>query len=169
MELDKNIYLIGFMGAGKSSVSRAMAEMSGLEEVDMDAAIVSREGMMIPEIFEKKGEEYFRKAETEVLKELAGKQGVIVSCGGGTILKEENRKLMKKSGEVVFLSASPETIYERVKNGRNRPLLNGHMNVEYIRGLMEERMPSYQQAKTMEIITDGKLPQKIAEEIFTII
>lgn len=169
MQLDKNIYLIGFMGAGKSSVSRAMTEISGLDEVDMDAAIVSREGMTIPEIFEKKGEEYFRKAETEVLKELAGRQGVIVSCGGGTILKEENRKLMKKSGEVVFLSASPETIYERVKNGKNRPLLNGHMNVEYIRGLMEKRMPSYQQAKTMEIITDGKSPQKIAEEIFTII
>lgn len=169
MQLDKNIYLIGFMGAGKSSVSRAMTEISGLDEVDMDAAIVSREGMTIPEIFEKKGEEYFRKAETEVLKELAGRQGVIVSCGGGTILKEENRKLMKKSGEVVFLSASPETIYERVKNGKNRPLLNGHMNVEYIRGLMEKRMPSYQQAKTMEIITDGKPPQKIAEEIFTII
>lgn len=167
--MDKNIYLIGFMGAGKSSVSRAMTEISGLNEVDMDAAIVSREGMTIPEIFEKKGEEYFRKAETEVLKELAGKQGVIVSCGGGTILKEENRKLMKESGEVVFLSASPETIYERVKNGKNRPLLNGHMDVEYIRGLMEKRMPSYQQAKTMEIITDGKLPQKIAEEIFTII
>lgn len=169
MQLDKNIYLIGFMGAGKSSVSRAMAEISGLEEIDMDAAIVSREGMTIPEIFEKKGEEYFRRAETEVLKELAGKQGVIVSCGGGTILKEENRNIMKESGEVLFLSASPETIYERVKNGRNRPLLNGHMNVEYIRGLMEERMPCYQQAKTKEIVTDGKLPQKIAEEIFTII
>lgn len=167
--MDKNIYLIGFMGAGKSSVSRAMAEISGLEEIDMDAAIVFREGMTIPEIFEKKGEEYFRRAETEVLKELARKQGVIVSCGGGTILKEENRNIMKESGEVLFLSASPETIYERVKNGRNRPLLNGHMNVEYIRGLMEERMPCYQQAKTKEIVTDGKLPQKIAEEIFTII
>lgn len=167
--MNKNIYLIGFMGAGKSSVSRAMAEMSGLKEVDMDAAIVSREGMTIPEIFENKGEEYFRKAETKLLKELAARPGVIVSCGGGTILKEENRDIMKKSGEVVFLSATPETIYERVKTGKNRPLLNGHMNVEYIRGLMEERMPSYQRAKTKEIITDGKLPQKIAEEIFTII
>lgn len=169
MHLDKNIYLIGFMGAGKSSVSRAMAELSDLEEVDMDAAIVSREGMSIPQIFENKGEAYFRKAETEVLKELAGKQGMIVSCGGGTVLKEENREIMKGSGEVVFLSATPETIFERVKNGRNRPLLNGHMNVEYIRELMEERMPYYEMAKTKEIITDGRPPQKIAKEIFTII
>lgn len=169
MQRDKNIYLIGFMGAGKSSVSRTMAELSDLEEVDMDAAIVSREGMSIPQIFEKKGEAYFRKAETEVLKELAGKQGMIVSCGGGTVLKEENREIMKESGEVVFLSAKPETIFERVKNGRNRPLLNGHMNVEYIRGLLEERMPYYELAKTKEIITDGRSPQKIAKEIFTII
>ncbi len=76
---------------------------------------------------------------------------------------------MKESGEVVFLSAAPETIFERVKNGRNRPLLNGHMNVEYIRGLMEERMPYYELAKTKEIITDGRSPQKIAKEIFAII
>ena len=141
MQLTKNLYLIGFMGAGKSSVSRAMAELSGLCEIDTDEEIVRREDRSIPEIFEQEGEIYFRETETALLRELAKKQGLIVSCGGGTILKEENRRLMKESGEVIFLSAKPETIYERVKNGKNRPLLNGHMNVEYIAELLAKRMP----------------------------
>lgn len=167
MQLEKNIYLIGFMGAGKSSVSRAMAEYSGFSEIDTDEELVRREGRSIPEIFEQDGEAYFRKIETELLRELSDKHGLIVSCGGGTILKEENRCIMKKSGAVVLLSARPETIYERVKNGKNRPLLNGHMNVEYIAELLEKRMPCYEQAKTVEIATDDKTPDEIAEKIFT--
>lgn len=167
MQLEKNLYLIGFMGAGKSSVSRAMAELSGLCEIDTDEEIVRREDRSIPEIFEQEGEIYFRETETALLCELSKKQGLIVSCGGGTILKEENRRLMKESGAVIFLSAKPETIYERVKNGKNRPLLNGHMNVEYIAELLAKRMPCYEQAKTVEIVTDNKAPKEIAEEIFT--
>lgn len=167
MHMEHNIYLIGFMGAGKSSVSRALAEISGLKEIDMDEEIVKRENQTIPEIFEKKGEAYFRDIETEILAELAEKKGQIISCGGGTILREENRKMMKESGEVVYLSATPETIYERVKNGKNRPLLNGHMNVEYIRGLMGKRMQAYRQAKTREVTTDGKNPAQIAKEILS--
>lgn len=169
MKLEKNIYLIGFMGAGKSSVSRAMKEISGLQEIDMDEAIVQREGKTISEIFEQNGEDYFREIETAVLEGLASQTGLIVSCGGGVILKEENRRTMKESGEVVYLSAEAETIYERVRHGKNRPLLNGNMNVEYIRKLMEERMSSYQLAKTCEVATDGKNPEVIAEEIFRMI
>ena len=165
MRTETNIYLIGFMGAGKSSVSRALAEISGLNEIDMDEEIVKREGRTIPEIFESEGEVYFRDVESGVLAELAKKTGQIVSCGGGTILREENRKLM---GEVIYLSATPETIYERGKNGKNRPLLNGHMSVAYIRELLEQRMPAYQQAKTREVVTDGKYPAEIAKEIFCI-
>lgn len=167
MQLEKNIYLIGFMGAGKSSVSQAMAEYSGLREIDTDEEIVRREKRSIPEIFEQDGEDYFRKLETDLLRELSDRQGLIVSCGGGTILKEENRRLMKESGEVVLLSARPETIYERVKGGKNRPLLNGHMNVDYIAELLAKRMPCYEQAKTVEIVTEDKTPEQIAEEIFT--
>ena len=167
MQLEKNIYLIGFMGAGKSSVSQAMAEYSGLREIDTDEEIVRREKRSIPEIFEQDGEDYFRKLETDLLRELSGRQGLIVSCGGGTILKEENRRLMKESGEVVLLSARPETIYERVMGGKNRPLLNGHMNVDYIAELLAKRMPCYEQAKTVEIATEDKTPEQIAEEIFT--
>ncbi len=166
MQLKKNIYLIGFMGAGKSSVSRAMAEKYGFRETDTDEMIVSREKMPIPQIFEKKGEAYFRNVETIVLKETAKKRGMVVSCGGGVILKEENRRLMKESGEVILLLAKPKTIYERVKNGKNRPLLNGNMNVEYIEKLLKERTPLYELAKTREIATEGKTPERIAEEIY---
>lgn len=165
--MKKNIYLIGFMGAGKSSVSRALAGISGLREIDIDEEITKREKRTIPEIFEQNGEAYFRHLETGVLAELAAKKGLIISCGGGTILKEVNRSLMRQSGDVIYLSASPETIYERVKNGKNRPLLNGHMNVEYIQMLMEQRMPAYQQAKTGEVATDGKTPAQIAREILS--
>ncbi len=169
MNLNKNIYLIGFMGAGKSSVSRALAGIADMKEIDMDEAIAEREGRTIPEIFEQEGEAYFRSVEKELLSELASQKGMIVSCGGGVILKEENRHMMKISGEVVYLSATPQTIYERVRYGKNRPLLNGNMNIEYITRLMDERMPAYQEAKTLEVVTDGKLPEKIAEEILTII
>ena len=169
MRLEKNIYLIGFMGAGKSCVSRAMAGKYGFREIDTDEMIVSREGMPIAQIFEKKGEDYFRDAETAVLKEAAAGKAAVISCGGGVILREQNRRLMRESGEVILLSAKPETIYERVKNAKHRPLLNGRMNVEYIADLIKERAPLYELAKTGEVITEKKTPEQIAEEIYGMI
>ncbi len=167
--MNKNIYLIGFMGVGKSTVSRRLAEMTGWKEVDMDEEIVAREGMAIPQIFEQIGEDYFRKVEADLLRALADTPGQIISCGGGVILKEENRSVMRASGEVVLLSATPETIYERVKTGRNRPLLNDNMSVSYIAGLMEKRMPYYEMAKTQEICTDDRNSEEIAKEIYKIV
>ena len=167
--MKKNIYLIGFMGAGKSSVSRALAQQYGMPEVDTDRRIADMEGMTIPQIFETKGEAYFRELETEELRLLSKKTGWIVSCGGGMILSEENRRLMKKSGEIVYLSATPETIFERVRHTRNRPLLNGNMNVDYIAKLMQERQPYYDMAKTRELATDGRTPEELADEIMGIV
>lgn len=165
--IEKNIYLIGFMGAGKSSVSQELARISGWREVDMDAEIVRREGRTIPDIFARDGEAYFRKIETELLEELAEDKGILVSCGGGVILSEVNRDIMKKSGEVIFLSASPETILSRVKQDENRPLLKGKKTVKDIQELLSQRIPYYEKALTRCVTTDGKNPTEIAKEIFT--
>ena len=106
----ENIFLIGFMGTGKTTVSKALASLLPMEEMDTDAYIAALEGMSISRIFEEKGETYFRDRETRLLEELKVKKGYIISCGGGMALREENRQKMKEAGKVVLLTARPETI-----------------------------------------------------------
>ena len=163
--LEGNIILIGFMGAGKSSVSAYLNEVLGLEVVEMDQEIVEREGMSIADIFAAKGEEYFRNLETNLLIEMQSKNNVVVSCGGGAAMRERNVAEMKKNGKVVLLTARPETIYERVKDCTDRPLLNGNMNVEYISGLMDKRREKYEAAADIVIHTDYKKMEEICEEL----
>ena len=163
--VERNIFLIGFMGTGKTTVSRQLGQLLHYRELDMDQEIEQREGQKISEIFEKKGEAYFRTLETALIGEFREKSGYLVSCGGGVALRPENVEQMKKSGTVVLLTASPETIFVRVRHGGNRPLLNGNMNVSYIAGLMEQRAPFYESAADITIATDGKNPKEIAEEI----
>ena len=160
-----NIVLIGFMGAGKSTIAGMMHEAFSMEVIEMDQVIVDQQGMSIPEIFEKYGEEYFRDLETNLLIDMQARQNVIISCGGGVALRERNVKEMKKNGKVVFLTASPETILERVKDDNDRPLLNGHKNVEYISRMMETRRPKYEAAADFIISTDGKSSYDICREI----
>lgn len=161
----KNIFLIGFMGCGKSTIARVLSEKLGMQQVEMDEQIVQEQGMPITEIFEKYGEAHFRDAETDLVKRLQEKDGVVVSCGGGAVLREENRNLMKASGVIVWLTAEPETILERVKHSTNRPVLNGNMNVEYIRELMEKRRACYADAADYIVATDGKSRDDICAEI----
>ena len=163
-----NIYLIGFMGSGKSSVALKMNQMYGMTVVEMDQTLVDREGMSINKIFEEKGEEYFRAKETELLEELSNQDDRVVSCGGGVATRIENIELMKSSGRVILLSATPETIYERVKDNTDRPLLNGHMNVPYIAEMIEKRRPMYMTAADEIIIVDEKTPEEICQEIHDI-
>lgn len=160
-----NIVLIGFMGAGKSTIAGMMHEAFSMEVIEMDQVITDQQGMSIPEIFEKYGEEYFRDLETNLLIDMQARQNVIISCGGGVALRERNVKEMKRNGKVVFLTASPETILERVKNDDDRPLLNGHKNVEYISRMMETRRPKYEAAADFIISTDGKSSYDICREI----
>lgn len=161
----KNIFLIGFMGSGKSTIAKVLSEELGVEQIEMDEMIVQEQGMPITEIFEKYGEEHFRDIETDLVRRLQEKDGVVVSCGGGAVLREENRELMKAAGAIVLLTAKPETILERVKNSTNRPILNGNMNVEYISGLMEKRRACYEAAADITVETDGKSREEICEEI----
>lgn len=160
-----NIFLIGFMGTGKSTVSKQLGKMLKFLEIDMDAEIERREGMKISTIFDACGEEYFRGLETALLKEFQQKSGYIISCGGGVVLRPENVRLMKASGTVVLLTAEPENIYKRVCHSKKRPLLNGNMNVAYIQEMMERRSDYYKAAADITAVTDDKEPEKIAEEI----
>lgn len=161
----KNIFLIGFMGSGKSTVAMRLAEELNIPQVEMDEQIVEEQGMPITEIFEKYGEEHFRDIETDLIRRLQEQEGVVVSCGGGAVLREENRTMMKASGKIVWLTAEPETILERVKHSTNRPILNGNMNVEYITTLMEKRRVCYEAAADVLIATDGKSKEEICQEI----
>lgn len=163
--MDKNIYLIGFMGCGKSTIASGLNQMYGSQIVEMDQLIVEREGMTIPEIFKEKGEVYFRNAETALLREIAEKANQVVSCGGGIVLREENVSEMKKSGRIVLLTAKPETILERVSGDDNRPVLQGKKTVADISALMENRRSKYEAAADFIVQTDEKTVSEICQEI----
>lgn len=161
----KNIYLIGFMGTGKSTVGAILAEKLDTKCIEMDELIETQQRMSITDIFATRGEEYFRDLETQLLHSFAGEENLVVSCGGGSVLRDENARIMKQSGSIVLLTASPETIYERVKNSTNRPVLNGHMNVAYIREMMEKRRGRYEAVADVCVATDGKTVDAICTEI----
>ncbi len=163
--LQKHIFLIGFMGVGKTSTSRELSRMLEAVEIDTDAMIVAQEGKSINEIFAEQGEEYFRQAETAFLDSLQSRKPCIVSCGGGMVMREGNVKAMKAQGTICLLTATPETIYAHVKDSTDRPLLNGHMNVSYIAELMQARDPKYRAAADVVIETDGCTPKQVAEKL----
>lgn len=162
---DYNIVLIGFMGAGKSTISKYLSTMFAMEVIEMDQVIAQREGMSISDIFEVHGEQYFRDAETDLLIEMQAKRNMVISCGGGTPMRECNVAEMKKNGKVVLLNAKPETIYERVKDSHDRPLIEDNKNVPFISELMEKRREKYMAAADIVIQTDGKDELQICEEL----
>lgn len=161
----ENIALIGFMGVGKSMVAHCLRDRYGMEEAETDAMIVEAEGMAITDIFARHGEPYFRDCESRAVLKLQHYHRTVISCGGGAVMREENVANLKKSSRIVLLTAAPETILERVKNSDARPILNGHMNVEYIAELMEKRREKYEAAADLKIATDGKKVEDICQEI----
>ena len=126
---DYNIFLIGFMGCGKSTIAGYLHDTFSMDVVEMDDIIAKREGMSISDIFETHGEQYFRDLETNLLVEMQNKSNVVISCGGGTPMRENNVLEMKKNGRVVLLTAQPETVLQRVKDNHDRPLLENNKNV----------------------------------------
>ena len=162
---DYNIVLIGFMGAGKSTISDYLSTMFAMKIVEMDQVIAEREQMSIPDIFATYGEEYFRDLETGLLVEMQSRKNTVISCGGGAALRERNVTEMKKNGRVVLLTASPETIFDRVKDSDDRPVLNGRKNVKGISELMEQRREKYEAAADIVINTDNKTVLEVCEEL----
>lgn len=168
-KLDFNVFLIGFMGAGKSTIARCLQKELEMELVEMDERIVQEQGMSINDIFDQKGEAGFRDIESQLVVDLGNQEKSIVSCGGGVVVRPENVENMKKSGKIIFLTATPETILDRVKDGTDRPLLNGHMNVEYIEELMNKRLALYEAAADYKVATDGKSKGEICTEIIQLL
>ncbi len=163
---NKNIFFIGFMGSGKTTVSAAFGKTYGRPVLELDDEIVAREGRSVRQMFEESGEEYFRDWESRMLRELTAGQGAIVSCGGGIVTRKENIQVMKQNGFIVLLKATPETTLERVKNEQTRPILNGNMNVEYIEQLMQKRAGAYQEAADVVVVTDGKSVEQVVKDVY---
>ena len=161
----KNIVLIGFMGAGKSSLASYLAEQFNMRTVETDREIVEREGIGIPEIFEQYGEVYFRDRESEVIRDLGSDSQTVISAGGGAVLRDENVENMKANGIIVLLTATPKAILDRVKSSTERPLLNGKMNEDYIATLMEKRRSRYEDVADLIIDTTDKTIPEVCEEM----
>ena len=164
-----NVFLIGFMGVGKSTMARILAQELQMELIEMDETIEAEQGMTINEIFAKQGEAGFRDIESAFIERISQGKRAVVSCGGGAVLRKQNVENMKKSGKIVFLTATPQTIFERVRYSTNRPLLNGNMNVEYIAELMERRRSIYEEAADVVIATDEKSEDMILKELLAVI
>jgi len=164
----KNIYIVGFMGAGKTSVAKILADELKKEFIEMDAVIEERSGKAISDIFADEGETCFRQLEKQLLNELSLRSDLVVSCGGGLICNEENLGLLKKSGTVVTLETSPATIYERVKNHTHRPLLNVDNPLEAITDLLNKRQPYYEQADYI-VSTDSLSIEEVAASVIKLI
>lgn len=162
-----NLILIGFMGAGKTSVGECYASEYGLPIIDTDQRIEAAAGMAISQIFATKGEEAFRKLETEVLGDLlAHTDGSIISVGGGLPLREENQAILKKLGCVVYLDVSPKTVMERIGSDvSDRPMLQGNDVEERICGLLDARRPVYLKASHVIVDVNGREVKEIVEEI----
>ena len=164
-----NYILIGYMGCGKSTIGKKLSAILNLKFLDTDAWIEGRQGMTISEIFATKGELFFRDLETEVLQELLEKkETMVISVGGGLPVREENRRLLQQLGQVIYLKAMPETIYNRVKGDTSRPLLQTENPMEKIREMLGQREEKYQAAANRTLIVDGKDISEIVNEVLDI-
>ncbi len=164
---NKNIVLTGFMGSGKSSVAKCICKLLDYEFIDTDELIVKKQKKSINNIFAEQGEAAFRDMETDYLNNLckSKKHGIVLSVGGGLPIREENRENMKKVGTVFFLSASPETVYERVKYDNSRPLLKADNVLQKIKELQDARRDIYNMACDLEIATDELSVEQVANTI----
>lgn len=149
--MKNNIVLIGFMGSGKSTVGKAIADRLGLEFYDLDIYIEQTQNMKISEIFKNFGEDHFRNLETLAAAELSGKSGVVISCGGGTVLRKENVEILKANGKIFYLEVDAKTVMKRLENDSSRPLLQREDKFEEITRLLNIRKPIYEVASDYKI------------------
>ena len=164
----KNVYLVGFMGTGKTAVGEVLAKRLAKEFIEMDALIEEKEGSEIVDIFIKQGETYFRSLEKVLLGKLSKREDLVISCGGGLICDPENLKQLKETGVVFALWASVSTIYQRIKGHGHRPILNVDDPQAKIEQLLAKRAPYYAQAQH-SIDTDNLSPEEIADKIIAIL
>ncbi|MES9873814.1 MAG: shikimate kinase AroK [Candidatus Sedimenticola sp. 20ELBAFRAG] len=161
----KNIFLVGPMGAGKTTIGRQLAELLGLDFDDSDKEIQRRTGVDIPTIFDFEGEDGFRRREKSVIDELTQREGIVLATGGGAVLDVENRGWLSGRGVVVYLYCSPEQQFERTMRDRNRPLLQTEDPLSKLETLMEERDPIYRQIADVVVQSEKRSAASVAKEI----
>lgn len=160
-----NIFLVGLMGAGKSTIGRRLAQELGKQFRDSDSEIEKKTGVSIDVIFDIEGEQGFRARETGILKELVEEQGIVLATGGGAVLAPENRELLRDNGLVIYLKATAEHLAGRVRLDRRRPLLQSGDKLAKIHELMIQRDPIYQQLADMVVETNNRSIPRVVREI----
>lgn len=160
-----NIYFIGLMGAGKTTIGRLLAKQMGREFYDSDVEIERKTGVKIPLIFELEGEEGFRKRETAIIEELSQLNNVVVATGGGAVLLPENRALLKNNGKIIYLRAKISDLYQRTRNDKSRPLLQGCNIKQKLEQLYVARDPIYTRLADYIVDTGAQSAAEITNHI----
>ncbi|MFC0336489.1 shikimate kinase [Kushneria avicenniae] len=165
MQALPNLFLIGPMGTGKSTIGRALAAELQRDFFDSDHVIEQRCGCNIPWIFDVEGEAGFRIRETQVIDEITRRQGVVLATGGGAVMHPTNRRLLRERGVVIYLSTTVEQQLRRTARDRNRPLLQCENPEQRLRDLLEQRDPLYRETATLMVSTDRRSPRSVVAEI----
>ena len=163
--MKSNLILIGFMGSGKSTVGKILAEKLEMKFLDTDLEIEKEQGRSVQDIFSEKGEEYFRKLENERSKKLSTENNTIISTGGGIILNKENIEYLKKDGVVFFLDVAKKTLYKRLISSKGRPLLEGDELWSKINNVLGERLERYRSSADFIVKVGNEIPYETMEDI----
>jgi len=162
-----NVFLVGMMGAGKTTLGKALAQRMGHEFIDTDRILVERTGVPVATIFEIEGEDGFRRRESSVLAEIAQRDGCVVATGGGIVLAEENRRVMRESGTVVYLRARLESLWERTRHDTTRPLLSTPDPRGTLASLFEQREPLYREAAHVVVDTGSQSSSTLVNRVLS--
>lgn len=161
----RNIYLIGMMGSGKTVTGKELARLMHMDFLDLDEEIESKTHLSINEIFREKGEPFFRAEENGILADAACKSNTVIATGGGIVLAQENIERMQQTGHVIYLKASAEALWERVRNKKDRPLLTVSDPKAILYHLFQERRPLYESSCHVQVDTTGLSPEATAKKI----
>jgi len=164
-----DVFLVGFMGSGKSTVGPLLAERLHMPFVDLDARIVAEQGRPIADLFAEGGESYFRGLEHDALASLTATEPAVIACGGGIVTREDSRELLGRLGTVVYLRTTAAETLSRISDRSSRPLLSGPNAAEDARDLLEARSALYEAVADIEIDTVGARPLRLAERIAAMI
>ena len=165
MKTCDNIYFVGMMGAGKTTIGRQLARRLKKRFVDCDHEIEARTGVRVPVIFEIEGEAGFRRRESQVLHALSTEHDLVLATGGGAVLDPQNRKCLAETGMVIYLCVQPDELYARTRHDRNRPLLQVEDPLSKIRELHEQRDPLYREIADIVIVSGGRTPLAAARQL----
>ena len=163
-ELSRTVFFVGFMGAGKTTTARKLARLAGVTAIDMDTFLERRCDMKAKDIIGEMGEDTFRAIETDVLRELASGDPYLVSCGGGVVLKPENREILREQGFVVYLKVTAEEAASRISNLSTRPLFG---NLAHAEEVIKGRLPLYEEVADLTIDTAGRGSGSVARELLS--